>query len=195
MNRSAIKMEAKEALVGKRLMFLVAIIVVGVLSGIPGIGFIVGPILTAGLFVIGKDVLNKKDVQLEPLFNYFKDIEHGLKIFVVGLIVSIAVMVGMFLLIIPGIYVALKYGQAIFIMSENKDMDIFDAIKESGKLTEGYKMDLFVFVLSFIGHILLGMITFGIYLLYAMPYIMLSMHNYYVHLKALKADSTTIIDV
>lgn len=64
MNRSAIKMEAKEALVGKRLMFLVAIIVVGVLSGIPGIGFIVGPILTAGLFVIGKDVLNKKDVQL-----------------------------------------------------------------------------------------------------------------------------------
>lgn len=64
MNRSAIKMETKEALVGKRLMFLVAIIVVGVLSGIPGIGFIVGPILTARLFVIGKDVLNKKDVQL-----------------------------------------------------------------------------------------------------------------------------------
>lgn len=100
----------------------------------------------------------------------------------------------MFLLIIPGIYVALKYGQAIFIMSENKDMDIFDAIKESGKLTEGYKMDLFIFALSFIGHILLGMITFGIYLLYAMPYIMLSMHNYYIHLKALKSNSTTIID-
>ncbi|OED58966.1 DUF975 family protein [Acholeplasma laidlawii] len=194
MNRSAIKTEAKEALVGKRLMFLVAIIVVGVLSGIPGVGFIVGPILTAGLFVIGKEVLAKKEVRLDPLFTYFKDVEHGLKIFVVGLIVSLAVAIGMFLLIIPGIYVALKYGQAIFIMSENKDMDIFDAIKESGKLTEGYKMDLFIFVLSFIGHILLGMITFGIYLLYAMPYIMLSMHNYYLHLKALKSNSTTIID-
>lgn len=60
MNRSAIKTEAKEALVGKRLMFLVAIIVVVVLSGIPGIGFIVGHILTAGLFVIGKEVLAKK---------------------------------------------------------------------------------------------------------------------------------------
>lgn len=62
MNRSVIKMEVKEVLVGKRLMFLVVIIVVGVLSGILGIGFIVGFILIVGLFVIGKDVLNKKDV-------------------------------------------------------------------------------------------------------------------------------------
>lgn len=80
-------------------------------------------------------------------------------------------------------------------MSENKDMDILEVIKESGKLIEGYKMDLFIFVFLFIGYILLGMIIFGIYLFYVMFYIMLFMYNYYVYLKVLKVDSIIIIDV
>ena len=186
MNRSMIKIEAKEALVGKRLMFLLVILVVGVIGGIPGIGFLITPVLTAGLLLVSRQVLKGEEIQLEVIFTYFKDLEHALKIFLVGILVSIIVFVGLILFIIPGIIFALRYAQAIFIMSENKDMDVMEALRESQRMMDGYKMDLFIFGLSFIGHYLLGFITFGIYLLYALPYIMLSSHNYYLHLRQLK---------
>ena len=194
MEFKSLKIEAKQALVGNRLMFLLVILVAAILSGVPVVGIIVSPILTAGVFVVGKLLLKERQVQFEPIFTYFKDFEHGLKIFVVNILVALMVIIGLIIFIIPGIVLALKYSQALFIMSENKDMDIMDALKESSRMMKGYKWNLFLFGLSFILHILLGMITFGLYMLYAMPYIYLSGINYYQKLKALQADKPDLLE-
>lgn len=195
MDFSLIKNEAKAALNGNRLMFLLVIIVAGVLSSVvPPIAFLVSPILMMGVFLVGKHLLKEKEVQFEPIFAYFRDIEHGFKIFVVSLLVNLITVVGLILFIIPGIIFAMKYSQAAFLMSEDKNLDIMDALKKSGEMMDGYKMNLFLFGLSFIGHILLGFLTLGIYLLYAMPYIVLSFHNYYLNLKALRGYGKKAID-
>jgi len=120
----------------------------------------------------------------ESLFEFFRNFDHAIKIVLVSLLTMIIVFVGLLLLIVPGIIFAYRYSQALFIISENKDMDVVDALKASRRLMQGKKMNLFIFQLSFIGHVLLGIITLGIYLLYALPYIQLSMYNYYLHLKA-----------
>ncbi len=185
MDFSQIKVEAKEALVGNRLMFLLAILVAGIVGGaVPGLNIILSPLLMAGLFVAGKVLLADKKVMFESLFEFFRNFDHAIKIVLVSLLTMIIVFVGILLLIVPGIIFAYRYSQALFIISENKDMDVVDALKTSRRMMQGKKMNLFLFQLSFIGHVLLGIITLGIYLLYALPYIQLSMYNYYLHLKA-----------
>ena len=195
MDSRMIKQEAKMALEGNRLMFLLVILVAGAISGVvPPLAVLVSPIIMMGVFLVGKHLLKNKEVRFEPIFDYFKDLEHGFKIFVVSLLVNVFVFVGLLLFIVPGIIFAMKYSQAAFIMSENKDLDIMAALKKSDEMMYGYKMNLFIFGLSFIGHILLGILTLGIYLLYAMPYMVLSYQNYYLNLKVVKGYDKKVLD-
>lgn len=182
MNRQQIKLEANTALKGNRLMFLLAILIIGALTG-TGIGVIIAPICAAGLFLIGKVLLFEKKFNFELVIEYFKDLNHAIKLVGAAFLYSIIVSIGFIFFIIPGIYLSLHYSQTLYIIAEDKEIDIWAAFKQSGEMMRGYKWDLFVFYLSFIGHILLGIITFGFYLLYAIPYIQLSRINYYIHLK------------
>ena len=184
MNRQKIKSEAKEALVGNRLLFLLAMLLIGFAVGATaGLGILISPILAAGLFLMGKNLLHGEKLKFDDLIEYFNELRHALKLFLVSLLTGLIVLLGFILFIIPGIIFALRYSQALFIMSENKEMDILDALRKSREMMRGYKWDLFVFCLSFIGHILLGIITLGLWFFYAMPYIELSFMNYYLHLK------------
>lgn len=182
MNRQQIKFEANEAITGNRLNILLVIIIIGAISG-TGVGLIVAPILGAGLFLIGKVLLLEKKFNFELVIEYFKDLNHAFKLVGASLLLGLIVSVGLILFIIPGIIFAYQFSQVIYILSENKDLGIWDAFKKSREMMNGYKFNLFVFHLSFIGHYLLGIITFGIYLLYVMPYIQVAQYNYYLHLK------------
>lgn len=179
-----IKTEAKEALHGNRLMFLLAMLLISAVVGFTaGLGALIAPVLTAGLFLLGKVLLIEKKFNFEHVFEYFKDLNHALKLIGVGFLYGIIVFAGFLLLIIPGIIFAYQFSQVTYVMAENKEMGVWDAFRQSRELMKGHKFELFIFQLSFIGHVLLGIITFGIYMFYAMPYIQLSMFNFYLHLK------------
>lgn len=79
---------------------------------------------------------------------------------------GLMVAVGFLLLIVPGIFLALKYQFYGYLITD-RGMGPFEALKESGRLTEGAKKDLFVFWLSLICGILVIMIILG--LLVALP--------------------------
>lgn len=132
------------------------------------------------------DILVGSEFSFNGLFRFFKDFDHGIKIVLTNLLVLLIVMGGLILFIVPGIICSFRYTQATFIMIEDKNLDPIDALKESRRLMHGHKWNLFVFGLTFIGHILLGIVTFGIYFFYVLPYLQLSMYNYYIHLKGLK---------
>jgi uncharacterized membrane protein len=59
-------------------------------------------------------------------------------------------------------------------------------LSKSRELMKGYKWDYFVFNLSFIGWILLSIITFGILFVYVIPYISIADTIYYDELKKIK---------
>lgn len=99
------------------------------------------------------------------------------------LLYGFVVGVGLVLLIIPGIYLALRYGFFWYGIIDGRQ-GVFDAFHESAEMTRGVKWQLILFTLACIGVTLLGLLSLGIGLLVAMPVTMLaSAHLYRVLLK------------
>ncbi len=88
---------------------------------------------------------------------------------VIGLM-SIYVFLWSLLLLIPGIIKAYSYCFAPYISMDNEELTAEECINESMKLTNGYKMKLFLLDLSFIGWYLLCIVTLGIAILWVVPY-------------------------
>ena len=59
----------------------------------------------------------------------------------------------------------------------------FNVLKESAKIMKGHKFELFVLELSFLGWVILTVITFGIVGLYFVPYYNATLTNYYLSIK------------
>ena len=62
------------------------------------------------------------------------------------------------LLIVPGIIAAYRYSMAHYVLITNPDLGVMDCIRESKRLTKGWKGALFIMDLSFLGWTLLCMI-------------------------------------
>ena len=88
---------------------------------------------------------------------------------VIGLM-SIYVFLWSLLLLIPGVIKAYSYCFAPYISMDNDELTAEECINESMKLTNGYKMKLFLLDLSFIGWYLLCIVTLGIAILWVAPY-------------------------
>ena len=88
---------------------------------------------------------------------------------VIGLM-SIYVFLWSLLLLIPGIIKGYSYCFAPFISMDNENLTAEECIEQSMKMTQGYKMKLFLLDLSFIGWYLLCIVTLGIAILWVVPY-------------------------
>ena len=74
---------------------------------------------------------------------------------------------------------------APYIIYDNPNIDANDAITQSKEMMKGHKWELFCLYLSFIGWLLLSVLTFGIlYMVYVGPYMMTAQANFYEQLKA-----------
>lgn len=82
------------------------------------------------------------------------------------------------LLIIPGIIMAYRYRQAIFLLIDNPDRSPVECLRASGEMMRGHKWELFVLDLSFIGWILVQSL-FPPFAIWLRPYQMLTYANYY----------------
>ena len=103
-------------------------------------------------------------------------------------------LIGWFLLlIIPAFIKALAYSQVRFIIADYPDIKITEAFHLSNLMTRGYKLDIFVFYLSFIGWILLSFFTHGIANIFVLPYINTATTNLYLKLKE-NAVQASLID-
>ncbi|MBO4434033.1 MAG: DUF975 family protein [Bacteroidales bacterium] len=116
------------------------------------------------------------------MFNMaFKDYGHKiLGMFLMGLFIFLWTL----LLIIPGIIKSFSYAMTPYILNEYPNVGVNDSIDISRKMMKGHKLDLFLLELSFIGWILLSILTLGIGLLWLGPYMQTSMSIFYEDVKA-----------
>ncbi|MDL2212279.1 DUF975 family protein, partial [Erysipelotrichaceae bacterium OttesenSCG-928-M19] len=95
------------------------------------------------------------------------------------------------LFIIPGIIKSFSYAQAFLVfkdkMERNEDFKPISCITESREIMNGYKMDLFILMLSFIGWSILAWITFIGYL-WLIPYQQMALVAFYENIKDLNHD-------
>ncbi len=113
--------------------------------------------------------LIKKDAPAEfnVLFSKFSNLG---KCLLLNLAMWLLILAWSLLLIIPGIIAAYRYAMAPYIMAQNPDIGVMDAIGQSKELMRGHKGRLFWLDLTFVGWALLSVLTFGIGFLWLNPY-------------------------
>ncbi len=77
----------------------------------------------------------------------------------------------------------LKYSMLFFVLSDNPDYNMWQALSESAMLMKGYKWKYFKLQLSFIGWVFVSFITFGVGALWLNPYIYATNTVFYEQLK------------
>ena len=100
------------------------------------------------------------------------------------LLMGIFVFLWTLLLIIPGIIKGFAYSLVPYILVDKPELSANEAINLSIKMMKGHKFDFFWLCLSFIGWILLAILTFGIGLFWLMPYMYTAYAAFYQDVKA-----------
>ena len=77
------------------------------------------------------------------------------RLVILRLVMGLFIALWSLLFLIPGIVAAYRYSMAPYIMLEHPDYSIMNCIRASKQMTMGYKGQLFVLDLSFLGYVLL----------------------------------------
>ena len=126
-------------------------------STFPGLySFVIEAAFTLGLAMFVLNFIRAGKVSLELLFSGF---EKFIKAFLINLIMSIIIFVGLVLFIIPGIIFGLMYSQAYYILADNPELGAIECLRKSRIMMIDNKGYLFGLRLSFIGWALLAAIS------------------------------------
>jgi hypothetical protein len=90
-----------------------------------------------------------------------------------NLLFLLIILVGLLLLVIPGIMWSIKYQFAPFLIVD-RNIGIKEAFHESAGITSGVKWELFLFFLLVLGINLLGLMAFAVGLLFTLPATMIA---------------------
>lgn len=197
LTRAELKQQAKEQLKGKLgglfvvgLVYVLVCLAISLVAGLIGavvpvliyvVTYALVPPIALGYYMVYLDTTYGDKPQVATLFRPFK--ECWLQSVLVNVLVAVFTLLWSLLLIIPGIIKSFSYSMAFFIMAENPSMTATEAINESKEIMNGHKMDLFVLYLSFIGWFLLGYVTLGLGFIYVIPYMTLTLTNFYHNIK------------
>lgn len=112
----------------------------------------------------------KKDAKLEDMFSTFTD-GHWFGYSVKILYLDIIILLWTLLFIIPGIYKYYQYYYVPYILSDNPEISVKDAMAISKEMTEGKKIQILELNLSFIPWTIVSILLFGLGFLVLHPYI------------------------
>lgn len=97
---------------------------------------------------------------------------------VVDILICIGIIISTALLVFTS-YITLSFSMSYFLFHDHPELSVFEILKKSYNLMEGHKLELFILLISFVGYILLGILTFGILYLWLIPYMGVSISNFY----------------
>lgn len=129
--------------------------------------FILGSVVEVGYARFNLDLVDGLPAAIEPLFSYFS---HWKTTAAARLLQFLYVLLWSLLLFIPGVIASYSYAMTGYVLAEHPELTASEAIRRSKELMSGNRWRLFCLDLSFIGWILLCMLTFGIGNLWLRPY-------------------------
>ena len=125
-------------------------------------------------------IRGKKDRMMTRLFSIFKNYRKSVE---VVFMVNLYLFLWQLLLFVPCIIKYYAYSMAYYISMDYPEYSVDECIESSKRMMYGLKWELFVLELSFIGWILLGIITLGIGLLWVIPYMETTKAHFYETIK------------
>jgi uncharacterized membrane protein len=185
---SDLKQMAKDSLKGHWGISIVATVIYLVislpLSLIPDIGgilvFLINSPLYIGFISFFLNLSRSKELDLMDIFS-------GVNIFLKSIITNFLIILyaalWSILFIVPGIIALINYSMTYYLLAENNNLKINQAIKLSKEVMKGNKFDFFILQLSFIGWFLLCPLTLGLGFLWLIPYIQTTNANFFIDIK------------
>lgn len=138
-----------------------------------------GP-LQLGLCFFFLNLVKGKETRFELLFEGFKPL---LTVLLAYAFITALTVIGLILLIVPGIVVALGFSMTYYVIAEDPEISFQIALEQSWKLTDGYKMELLELNLRFIPWYLLGLLCFIVGVFAVVPWHNTTLTLYYQYLK------------
>ena len=141
----------------------------------------IGTLILTGPFVVGFSIIvlhivRKEKAEIGDLFKGFNDFGRA---FVLWLTNQLLIGLWSLLLVIPGIIKTYSYSMSYYILIDNPELSANEARKKSMQLMKGNKWRLFCLHFSFIGWLLLCMLTFGILIFWIEPYMETATAEFY----------------
>ena len=136
--------------------------------------------LTWGFYIFFLDVV-RGDGEEHLFRTLFEGYTGGRFLTVLGtmFLMQLYILLWSLLLIVPGIMKSMSYAMTPYILKDNPGISAVDAIHRSRVMMDGHKMKLFVMYLSFIGWVLLCLLTLGLGFLLLGPYVRTSVATFY----------------
>lgn len=162
---------------------ILAFIIVGILNSVLS-GFIVGILaalpLTMGLYAMYLNMYKDNEWSVGDIFSSFRNgMDYYLNSFLLLFVNSIFIFLWSLLFVIPGIIKTFSYSMSPYILIDNPVMTAGEARRKSIEIMKGNKWKLFCLQFSFIGWILLSILTFGILFLWVIPAMEMSKIAFY----------------
>lgn len=129
---------------------------------------LISMLLSVGYILYTMGVRRGRTMPYATLFDGFAFVG---KVIVLEILIFVFTFLWSLLLFIPGIIAGYRYRFALYNLCENPRLSASEALNMSKAQTRGYKWQLFVLDLSFIGWSLLCGLTMGILSIWIMPYI------------------------
>ena len=180
-------------------ILVVAGVIIGILSTLEEAGAIIGialavliyfamiivvtPALSIGRIMMLQKIADKPSESIKATY-IFKGFKHFWPAFKVMFFNGLFVFLWSLLFVIPGVIKSYSYSQAMYIIAENPELGALAAIRRSKLMMRGRKFDFFVLCeLSFYPWFLLLPFTLGILAIWLVPYMELTVINFYNHAK------------
>lgn len=194
MDRSELKLKAKERLNGKYKDAILVLLIPSLISF--GLGFIEGffelgligdilSIVVSALIGFGTvsyylKVSRNDSVDYKEIFS---KTDMFLSYIGITLLVGLFIILWGLLFIIPGIIAALNYSLVYYIKLDNPELGVMEVLNKSKQMINGHRWEYLVLGLSFIGWAILGVFTLGILYFWLIPYMEVTYANFYNNLK------------
>jgi uncharacterized membrane protein len=130
---------------------------------------LVSCIVDIAIVSISLIIISDKKPVFSDLLSSFKSYETTWHYILASLLFILAIVLGLILLILPGLYLAVRLGFYKFIVVEHPTMSATDALKESMRVTKGHFWKIIGFILAAIILNILGAMVFLVGLVITIP--------------------------
>lgn len=129
--------------------------------------FIAGGAMTLGYARFNLKLADDEDVRFSDIFSQIGRLWEG---FCMQFFQVMMVFFWSLLFWFPGLVACYRYAMTPYILAEDYEISVMEAISRSKRMMRGHKWELFCLNLSFMGWIILGALTLGIGFLWIGPY-------------------------
>ncbi len=128
-----------------------------------------------GFIVITLRAVDGMPVDWEQFFS----IDRRFVSYLIGLLLyGVMVLVGVLAFVVPGIYLAIRYGFFWYVIIDGRK-GVMESFQESARITDGVKWQIVLFGMTSMVVIFLGMVCLGVGVLVAVPVTMLASAHLY----------------